>query len=74
LDRRLGGPESWSGGCGEEKILNPTGTRTQPLGQPIASLYQLHFSSYLINTVYHFKKADNNIKRAIYFRFQIILM
>jgi hypothetical protein len=26
LDRRLGGPQSRSGRCGEEKILDPTGT------------------------------------------------
>jgi hypothetical protein len=24
LDRKLGGPQSWSGQCGEEKILDPT--------------------------------------------------
>jgi hypothetical protein len=28
LDRRLGGPHSRSGRFGEEKILDPTGTRT----------------------------------------------
>jgi hypothetical protein len=28
LDRRLGGPQSRSGRFGEEKILDPTGTRT----------------------------------------------
>jgi hypothetical protein len=28
LDRRLDGPQSRSGQCGEEKILDPTGTRT----------------------------------------------
>jgi hypothetical protein len=28
LDRRLGGPQSRSGGHGEEKILDPTETRT----------------------------------------------
>jgi hypothetical protein len=28
LDRRLGGPQSRSEGHGEEKILDPTGTRT----------------------------------------------
>jgi hypothetical protein len=27
LDRRLGGPQSLSGRLGEEKILDPTGTR-----------------------------------------------
>jgi hypothetical protein len=27
LDRRLGGPQSWSGRRGEEKILDPTGTK-----------------------------------------------
>jgi hypothetical protein len=28
MDRRLGGPQSWCGRFGEEKILDPTGTRT----------------------------------------------
>jgi hypothetical protein len=28
FDRRLGGPQSRSGRSGEEKILDPTGTRT----------------------------------------------
>jgi hypothetical protein len=28
LDRRLDGPQSWSGRRGEDKILDPTGTRT----------------------------------------------
>jgi hypothetical protein len=28
LDRRLGGTQSRSGRCGEEKIFGPTGTRT----------------------------------------------
>jgi hypothetical protein len=28
LDRRLRGPQSWSGRRGEQKILEPTGTRT----------------------------------------------
>jgi hypothetical protein len=27
LDRRLGGPQSWSGRRGEENTLHPTGTR-----------------------------------------------
>jgi hypothetical protein len=39
LDRRLGGPQSQSGRCGEEKILDPTGTRT--LTPVIQSLYWL---------------------------------
>jgi hypothetical protein len=38
LDRRLGGPQSWSGRRGEEKILHPTGTRT-PTPRPVASRY-----------------------------------
>jgi hypothetical protein len=33
LDRRLGGPQSRSGGRGEEKILYPTGSQT-PTPQP----------------------------------------
>jgi hypothetical protein len=41
LDRRLGGPQSRSGRRGEEKILDPTGTRnSDPLVvQPVASHY-----------------------------------
>jgi hypothetical protein len=40
LDRRLGGPQSQSGKFEEEKILDPTGTRTpSPVVQPIASRY-----------------------------------
>jgi hypothetical protein len=31
LDRRLGGPQSWSGRYAEMKILEPTGTRTPTL-------------------------------------------
>jgi hypothetical protein len=45
LDRMLGGPRSWSGRHEDEKILDPTGTRTQPLG-PAAhsqSLYRLSY-------------------------------
>jgi hypothetical protein len=40
LDRRLGGPQSWSGRC-EEKILDLTGTRppTSAVTQPVASRY-----------------------------------
>jgi hypothetical protein len=38
LDRRLGGPQSRSGRCGEEKILDPTGTRilNSSVVQPVA--------------------------------------
>jgi hypothetical protein len=41
LDRRLGGPQSRSGRCGEEKILDPAGTRTPTpwVIQPVASRY-----------------------------------
>jgi hypothetical protein len=41
LDMRLGGPQSRSGGCGDEKILHPTGTQTSTFSvvQPIASRY-----------------------------------
>jgi hypothetical protein len=28
LDWRMGGPQSWSGRRGEEKCIDPTGTRT----------------------------------------------
>jgi hypothetical protein len=33
LDGRLGGPQNWSGQCGEEKYRAPTGTRT-PITRP----------------------------------------
>jgi hypothetical protein len=41
LDRRLGGLQNQSGRCGEEKILDPTGTRplTPRVVQPVASCY-----------------------------------
>jgi hypothetical protein len=38
LDRRLGGPQSESGRCEEEKNLAPDGIRT-PAGQPVARRY-----------------------------------
>jgi hypothetical protein len=38
LDRMLGGPQSRSGRCGEEKNLAPAGTRI-PDDQPVARLY-----------------------------------
>jgi hypothetical protein len=41
FDRRLNGPQNRSGRHGEEKILDPTGTRNQTplLVQPVASSY-----------------------------------
>jgi hypothetical protein len=41
LDKRLGGLQSRSGRRGEEKILDPTGTRTPDpsIAQPVASRY-----------------------------------
>jgi hypothetical protein len=41
FSRRLGGPQSRSGRRGEEKILEPTGTRTlsPSVVQPVASRY-----------------------------------
>jgi hypothetical protein len=41
LDRRLGGPQNRSGRSREEKILDPTGTRTpnSSVVQPVASRY-----------------------------------
>jgi hypothetical protein len=44
MDRRLGGPQSLSGGHGEEKIVDPTGTQTptSSVVQPVSqSLYRL---------------------------------
>jgi hypothetical protein len=47
LDRRLGGPQRWSGRRREEKILDPTGipTPTPPPGRPARSqsLYRLSY-------------------------------
>jgi hypothetical protein len=46
LDRRLGGPQGRSGRREEEKILDPTGTRTlTPPVQPVASRYTDYLSS-----------------------------
>jgi hypothetical protein len=41
LDMRLGGPQSRSGRRGEEKIVDPTGTRTptSSVMQPVSSRY-----------------------------------
>jgi hypothetical protein len=46
LDRRLDGPQSRSGRSGEEKILDPTGTRTPLLCCPARrqSLYRLRYT------------------------------
>jgi hypothetical protein len=43
LDRRLGGPQSWSGRYGEEKILTPAGnlTLTNQLLYPQTELIKL---------------------------------
>jgi hypothetical protein len=46
LHRRLGGPQSRSGRCGGDKILDPTGTRnSRLLGRPARSqsLYRLRY-------------------------------
>jgi hypothetical protein len=45
LDRRLGGPQSRSGRLGEEKFLDPTGTRT-PIPQS-SSQYPVHIPTTL---------------------------
>jgi hypothetical protein len=60
LDRRLGGPQSRSGRCGEEKILDPTGTRTPtPLVvQPVVSRY----TDYAIPSPYKLNDAFRNSK------------
>jgi hypothetical protein len=38
LDRRLGGPQSQSGSCGEDKSLAPAGNQTLAI-QPVACRY-----------------------------------
>jgi hypothetical protein len=48
LDTRLGRPQNRSGRRGEEKILDPTGTRTLNPGRPARSqsLYRLRYPSF----------------------------
>jgi hypothetical protein len=61
LDRRLGGPQSRSGRLGEEKILDPAGTRTptprssspQPVGFPVYVLTEKEFPILPITRYYH---------------------
>jgi hypothetical protein len=45
LDRRLGGPQTWSGQRGEEKILPLLGLKLRSLGRPTRSqsLYRLRY-------------------------------
>jgi hypothetical protein len=43
LDRRLGGPQSRSGRLGEEKVLDPVGTRTPTHRSSSQSLYRLSY-------------------------------
>jgi hypothetical protein len=38
LDRSLGGPQSWSGRRGEEKIDSPPGLELQSLGRTVRNL------------------------------------
>jgi hypothetical protein len=47
IGQEVGWPQSRSGQHGDEKILDPTGTRTRPLGRPARSqsLYQLCYPS-----------------------------
>jgi hypothetical protein len=55
LDGRLGGPQSRSGRCWEEKILDPTGTRTpDPLSRPACSqsLYRLRYPGSLDSVLF----------------------
>jgi hypothetical protein len=49
LDRRLGGPHSWSGRRGEEKILTLPGLELRPLCRPARSpsLYRLRYRMYV---------------------------
>jgi hypothetical protein len=58
LERRLGGPQSRSGRSGEEKIIDPTGTRTPDpsVVQPVASRY----TDYAIPAP---KRFSSNIKK-----------
>jgi hypothetical protein len=50
----LGGPQDRSGQRGEEKILYPTGTRTQTLCRPVRShsLYRLSYPGSSLNNFY----------------------
>jgi hypothetical protein len=56
--RRLGGgPQNWSRGCGEKRLLPLPGTETQFLGLSAhsPSLYRLMYPGF-------FKEADNEIQ------------
>jgi hypothetical protein len=55
LDRRLGGPQRQSERHAEEKILDPTGTRT-----PTPSVVQPVASHYTDNTHRRYEKRVNN--------------
>jgi hypothetical protein len=52
LNRRLGGPQSLSG-LGEEKILAPTGARTQTFGRQARSqsLYRLRYTGHYLHKI-----------------------
>jgi hypothetical protein len=77
LDRRLGGPQSWSGRHGEVKILAPTGTQTPTSGHPACSqsLYQPHYPGKCTLTklwdkyynIFKQKMQKNNSARTTFF-------
>jgi hypothetical protein len=53
LDRRLGGPQNQSGRRGEEKMFDPSGTRSPTLGRPVAIPSELSRLLY-VNILYVF--------------------
>jgi hypothetical protein len=59
LDRRSGGPQSWSGRRGEEKIFYPTGTRTRTPWS--SSPYLVAIPATLSRFYYVYGKEKNEI-------------
>jgi hypothetical protein len=50
LDRRLRGPQNWSGRGGEEKNSHPLPGLELPIIQPVAQLYNTELSRFIIIT------------------------
>jgi hypothetical protein len=67
---RLGGPQSRSGRCGEEKILDPTGPRTRAARDQ--SLYRLRYPGTLVAGNVYVKFVGHQLKIHIVAIFDII--
>jgi hypothetical protein len=61
VDRRLRGPQSWSGHTGEEKNSQPLTGLGIPIIQPVAQHYIAELSRLLLfSVVLHFKIEDKH--------------